>query len=164
MSQLYSCLLVALASSAFAGFVPVAVPAVTKVYTAPVSYVAAPVATSAIHHAPAVSKATRVFSYRTVNPPVPKTVAKVSVHTPAETTVHTVHSAVPTYVHGAVGHFPAYSYGYYPGHPLGYRYAPGFAPYGLRYGYGLGHVAYVRPHVKCESTFVLRGSNFAAFG
>uniref|UniRef100_G3MKG7 Cuticle protein n=1 Tax=Amblyomma maculatum TaxID=34609 RepID=G3MKG7_AMBMU len=149
MIAFYSCLLAVVASSAFAGYVPVAVPAVAKVYTAPATYLAAPVATSTIHHSPAVSKATRVTSFQTVNPAVPHTVAKVSIHTPAQTTVHTVHSSVPTHVHGVVGHhFPAYSHGYYPGHPLSYRYVPGFAPYGLKYGYGLSPFAYVRPHVK----------------
>ncbi|XP_037514936.1 cuticle protein 65-like [Rhipicephalus sanguineus] len=169
-AQIYASFLVALATSASAGFVPVAgyqaVPEYTKVYAAPTAYVAAPAPalSTTVHHTPAVSKATRVTSYRTTHPVVPQTVAKVSTYTPA---VHTVHASVPSTVSGVVHGVPAYGYGYYPTrytyghpygyHPLGYGYAHGLMPYGLNYGYGLNGVSYVTPVKKCtyERSFYL---------
>ncbi|KAK8762657.1 hypothetical protein V5799_026076 [Amblyomma americanum] len=163
MIALNACLLLALASSAFAGFVstygvPVAgyhaVPAVSRVYAA------APAVSTAFHHAPAVSKATRVTSFQTVQPGVPHTVARVSTYTPAAAAVHTVHASAPAAVVGAVHHVPAYSYGYLPArysyshrydaHPLRYRYGYGLTPYGLNYGYGLNTYGYVAPFKKCD--------------
>ncbi|KAL1424849.1 hypothetical protein MTO96_019716 [Rhipicephalus appendiculatus] len=115
----------------------------------------APALATTVHHTPAVSKATRVTSYRT-QPAVPHTVAKVSTYTPA---VHTVHASVPSTVSGVVHGVPAYGYGYYPSrytyshpygyHPLGYGYTHGLMPYGLNYGYGLNGVSYVTPIKKC---------------
>ncbi|XP_077508439.1 uncharacterized protein LOC144119771 [Amblyomma americanum] len=155
LCELHACLLLALASSAFGGFVstygvPVAgyhaVPAVSGVYAA------APAVSTAFHHAPAVSKATRVTSFQTVHPGVPHTVARVSTYTPAAAAVHTVHASAPAAVVGAVHHVPAYSYGYLPArysyshrydaHPLRYRYGYGLTPYGLNYGYGLDTYGY----------------------
>ncbi|XP_054931949.1 uncharacterized protein [Dermacentor andersoni] len=135
MITFYSCIVLAIASGAFAGFVAVpAVPAVTKVYTAPV--VAVPAVSTTVHHAPAVSKASRVVSYQSIHPGVPHTLAKVSTYTPAATAVHTVHASVPTAVTGLVHHVPAYSYGYYPaGYSYGHRYD--YHPHPVRYVHGV---------------------------
>ncbi|KAL1424852.1 hypothetical protein MTO96_019719 [Rhipicephalus appendiculatus] len=62
------CIVVALASTAFADLVPT--------YAVPVAPVL-PVATSTVHHTPAEYKATRVTSYETVQQGVPHTLAKV---------------------------------------------------------------------------------------
>ncbi|KAH6930056.1 hypothetical protein HPB50_008482 [Hyalomma asiaticum] len=133
--QFYSCLLLGVASGAFAGLVAVpAVPAVTKVYTAPV--VAAPAVATTVHHAPAVSKATRVVSYQSTHPGVPHTVAKVSTYTPAATAVHTVHAAVPSTVAHVVHHVPSYTYGYYPAR---YSYGHRYDYHPVRYVYGVTH-------------------------
>ncbi|KAH7958552.1 hypothetical protein HPB49_002537 [Dermacentor silvarum] len=135
----YFCIVVALACTAFADLVPT--------YAVPVAPVL-PVATSTVHHTPAVSKATRVTSYETVQQGVPHTLAKVSTYTPAETTVHTVHGTVPTAVTTGAVHVPTYSYlpRYsfpFHGHPLRYPYVYGFGPYGPSYS----HVVTVK---ECE--------------
>nr|XP_054931925.1 uncharacterized protein LOC129387203 [Dermacentor andersoni] len=125
------CILVALAGTTFADLVPT-----YAVRVAPVL----PVATSTIHHTPAVSKATRVTSYETVQQGVPHTLSKVSTYTPAETTVHTVHGTAPTAVTTGAVHVPTYSYlpHYnvpFHGHPLPYHNVYGLGPYGLSYSH-----------------------------
>ncbi|KAK8762660.1 hypothetical protein V5799_026079 [Amblyomma americanum] len=159
------CLVIGLASAAIAGNVaihgvPVASVATTYHHHAvvPAPYVAAaalPAVSTAYHHAPAVSKATRVTSFETVRPGVPHTLAKVSTYSPAAATVHTVHSSVPTAVVGAVHPVHAYTYlprysHRYDAHPLRYRHVYGLTPYGLNYGYGLASLGYVIPIKKCE--------------
>ncbi|XP_075746072.1 uncharacterized protein LOC142803823 [Rhipicephalus microplus] len=99
MIAFYSCVLLAVANGVSSW------PVETKeVYTAAV--VAAPAVATTIHHAPAVSEASRAVSYRSGHPGVPHTIAKASSYTPAVTAVHTVHSSVPTAV---VHHAPAYA-------------------------------------------------------
>ncbi|XP_075744485.1 uncharacterized protein LOC142803253 [Rhipicephalus microplus] len=137
-------LVIATASTAFASHVPthaVPVAAVPSTY----HHVVVPAPTYVANAVPAVSHATRVTSYQTTQPGVPRTVAKVSTYTPAATAVHTAHASVPTAVASVVHHAPAYNYGYYPVHygythrynyhPLIYGYVHGLSPYGLSYGY-----------------------------
>ncbi|XP_077536140.1 uncharacterized protein LOC144148479 [Haemaphysalis longicornis] len=133
-------LVVALASAAYAGFVPTYGVPVAGV---PYAHHVVPAVASTVHHAPTVSKATHVTRYQSVHPAVPHTVAKVSTYTPAATAVHTaVHAPVATAVVGApVHHVPGYTYlprysHRVDAHPLTYRYAYGLSPYGLHYGYG----------------------------
>ncbi|XP_050043738.1 uncharacterized protein [Dermacentor andersoni] len=96
--------IIALASAAFGHSVAtIGVPA-TGLAADP--YVA-PVVSTAVHHAPTLSEASRVTSFETARPGVPHTVARVSSYTPAG--VHAVHASVPTAVTGAV-HVPGYTY------------------------------------------------------
>ncbi|KAL1424850.1 hypothetical protein MTO96_019717 [Rhipicephalus appendiculatus] len=143
----YSCVLLAVASGVSCSWPE----GTKKVYTT--SVLAAPAVATTLHHAPAVSKATRVVSYQSAYPGVPHTVAKVSSYTPAATAVHTVHAsvpaavvhhapayavhaAVPATVAGVVHHAPSYTYGSY---PAGYSYGHRYDYHPVRYAYGVTH-------------------------
>lgn len=136
--QLRTFILIALASTAFGGFVGTYVSAPYAYRPVPVTYskvyttghVVAPAVTT-VHHTPVVSKVSSVHSYHTQHP-VPVPVAKYSTYTsPVVTSVHTVPAVATGYAH-----VPVYGYGY------------GLSPYGLNYGYGLGYVPLLKK--KCE--------------
>ncbi|XP_037565142.1 calphotin-like [Dermacentor silvarum] len=117
-------LVIALASAAFGD--SVATIGVPVAGLAAARYVA-PVVSTAVHHAPTLSEASRVTSFETARPGVPHTVAKVSSYTPAA--IHTVHTSIPTTVTGAV-------------HVPGYTYLP---RYSHRYDAGVATAPYVSP-------------------
>ncbi|CAN7985472.1 unnamed protein product, partial [Ixodes hexagonus] len=141
-----ACLLVALASWAFAGYAspfygytaPVAVYHAAPVYTKVVA--AAPAVTS-VHHGAAVSHVSHVSSYRSQHPVATPVARYATVHSsPAVATVHTVpavakvHAYATPAVHAVHHTVPAYGYSH------GYGY--GLGTYGLRYGHGLGTYGY----------------------
>ncbi|XP_070389403.1 adhesive plaque matrix protein-like [Dermacentor albipictus] len=96
--------IIALASAAFGHSVTTIGVPVTGLAAAP--YVA-PIVSTAVHHAPTLSEASRLTSFEAARPGVPHTVARVSSYTPAA--IQTVHASVPTAVTGAV-HVPGYTY------------------------------------------------------
>lgn len=169
-------LFVALASSAFTGFVrPVGVP---YSFAAPYAVVRAPVTTyhhtvptytkvyapvvpavSTVHHTPTVSKVTNVDTYSTHHA-VATPVAKVSTYTspavtavhqvPAVTKVHTYTSPVVPAVHTVPAYTYRVGYPYYLG-TYGYGLGYGLSPYGVNYGYGVDYATILKK--KCKYWF-----------
>ncbi|KAK8774923.1 hypothetical protein V5799_010540 [Amblyomma americanum] len=155
-----ACIVLALATSAFAGFVGTtgyglglaaapavatyaAAPALTAVHAAPVATYAAAPALAAVHAAPAVATvahAAPVATYAAAP-------ALAAVHAAPAVSTTTLHHApaVATVAHAAPAlasyhAAPVYGYGvgtlgYGVGH---YGYGHGLLGYGLNYGYGLG--------------------------
>ncbi|KAG0417220.1 hypothetical protein HPB47_005789 [Ixodes persulcatus] len=143
LRQFRTCILVAVASGALAGYAsplygysaPVAVHHAAPVY----SRVVAP-AVTAIHHGAAVSHVSSVSSYRSQHPVATPVARYASVHTaPAVTTVHTLPAVakVATYAAPALSTVHAI-----PTHGFGLGYGYGLGTYGLRYGHGLSTHAY----------------------
>ncbi|KAG0433850.1 hypothetical protein HPB47_019541 [Ixodes persulcatus] len=149
--QLRACIVIALATGAFAGYLHngygyghgVAYSGLTGYGYAPAvrsfasSYHAAPVARVATYHAaPAVAAfaAPAVTGTSTHTVSTYHTAPTVATYAtaPAVAKVAAYHAAPAL---ATVAHAPAYGYGYGLGH---YGYGHGLASYGLNYGYGLG--------------------------
>ncbi|CAN7985466.1 unnamed protein product, partial [Ixodes hexagonus] len=141
--QFRACLLVALASCAFAGFASplYGYPAPGAAYHAAPLYsraVAVAPAVTSVHHGAAVFLVSHVStSYRSQHPVATPVARYATVHSaPALATVHTipavakVHAYAVPAVHAVHHSFPAYGYGY------------GLGTYGLRYGHPLGAYGY----------------------